>query len=225
MKRLSAIIILLILIAIPGGFRRVGGEALPDDAGRRYMMLYNTMRLEGTVDYAAFEQAMRGYEKIIGRKKDILVIIDYSKPSTEERFHVLDIAKGKRLHSSLVAHGRNSGDNYATSFSNISGSHKSSLGFFMTGRSYLGGNGYSLLLEGLEKGINDKARERSIVIHGAAYCNPSVIGRAGRLGRSFGCPALPESVNKEIIDVIKEGSLIYIYANNSDYLNKSAILE
>ena len=123
-----------------------------------------------------------------------------------------------------MSHGKNSGEKYATSFSNVSGSLKSSLGFYMTEGTYEGKNGYSLVLEGLEKDINDKAKERAIVMHGAAYSNPSVIAGAGRLGRSFGCPAVPQALAKPIIDKIKGGALIYIYADNPDYFEHSSIL-
>ena len=190
----------------------------------RHNILYGKMKLTGIVNFDAFDQAMKGYERIEDKKKDILVIIDFTKPSTEERLYVIDLEHEKLLYKTHVAHGRNSGSNYATSFSNESGSHKSSLGFFVTDHTYQGRNGYSLILHGLEKGFNDNARERAIVIHGAAYCNPGVIASAGRLGRSFGCPALPQSVNKEIIDTIKEGALMYIYANNAEYSERSSIL-
>lgn len=186
--------------------------------------LFSSMGLEGTVSYKAFEQAYEGYTKIEGIKKHIVTLIDFSKPSTEKRLYVLDMEHRRMLFSSHVAHGRNSGDNFATSFSNKEGSFKSSLGFYLTENTYQGRNGYSLVLNGLEKGINDKAKERAIVIHGAAYCNPNFIGSAGRLGRSFGCPALPEALNAVIINTIKEGSLLYIYADDHDYLAQSPIL-
>lgn len=186
--------------------------------------LYVEMELEGRINYAAFEQAIDGYNKIEQKSKEILTLIDFSKPSTEERFYVFDMRHKKLLFASLVSHGKNSGGNYATSFSNENGSLKSSLGFFLTENTYQGKNGYSLVLNGLEKGINDRAKERAIVIHGAAYSNPSVITSSGRLGRSFGCPALPQSVSKPIINTIKGGSLLFIYANNQNYLSYSPIL-
>ena len=117
---------------------------------------------------------------------------------------VLDIRQKRILYTSLVSHGKNSGGNYATSFSNENGSHKSSLGFYLTENTYQGRNGYSLILNGLEKGINDLAKQRAIVIHGASYSDPSVAASSGRLGRSFGCPALPVSVSKPIIKYDKE---------------------
>ena len=155
---------------------------------------------------------------------DILVLIDYTKPSTQERLYVIDMRYGKVLYKSLVAHGRGSGDNYATSFSNTPDSHKSSLGFYLTLNTYEGRNGYSLRLNGLEPGINDKAYERAIVIHGADYCDRSFIKSAGRLGRSFGCPALPRDVSDAIIDTIKDGAVLFIYADNEKYMAQSAVL-
>ena len=128
------------------------------------------------------------------------------------------------LFATVVSHGKNSGGNYATSFSNEEGSLKSSLGFYLTGETYKGRNGYSLILDGLEKGINDRARQRAIVMHGAAYSNPSVIRANGRLGRSFGCPAVPQALSRPIIDAIKGGSVLYIYAPIPEYLAQSSIL-
>ena len=170
-----------------------------------------------------FEE-MAGYNRIKEKSKPILTLIDFSKPSTEKRFFVFDMEKKQLLFSSVVSHGRNSGGNYATSFSNQNGSYKSSLGFYLTENTYQGGNGYSLILNGLEKGINDKAKERSIVVHGASYANPTVAA-SGRLGRSLGCPALPTKLAKPIINTIKDGSVMFIYANNSSYLAQSDILK
>ena len=186
--------------------------------------LYRSMQLEGVVSWKAFRQAVTGYHKIAGRKRDVLTLIDFSRPSTEKRLFVFDMKQRRLLFSSVVSHGKNSGDKYATSFSNEYGSYKSSLGFYLTETTYQGRNGYSLILNGLEKGINDRAKERAIVIHGAAYSNPSVIASSGRLGRSFGCPALPQAVSKPIINTIKGGSLLFIYANNKNYLAYSPIL-
>lgn len=189
--------------------------------------VYHDIGLQGIVNYEAFEQAYKGYkaiEEIEMIKKSIITLVDFSKPSTEKRLYVLDIESKEMLFCSHVAHGRNSGGIFATSFSNKVGSYKSSLGFYLTENTYEGSNGYSLIINGLEKGINDKAKERAVVIHGAPYCNPDFIENTGRLGRSYGCPALPESVNAEIIDTIKDGSLLYIFANNNDYLSHSTLL-
>lgn len=186
--------------------------------------LFQHMQLEGTVDYKAFRQAYAGYCRI-PHKKQILTLIDFTKPSSEKRLYVFDMAGQRLLYHSVVSHGRNSGANYATSFSNREGSYKSSLGFYLTESTYQGKNGYSLVLEGLEKGINDCARRRAIVMHGAAYADPSVISRGGRLGRSLGCPALPQKLSRPIIDTIKGGSVLYIYADMPEYLAQSPILK
>lgn len=182
------------------------------------------MKLNDLIDYSVFEKVITGYKKVAPEKKEIITLIDFTKPSSEKRFFVIDLKEKKLLFASHVSHGKNSGENFATSFSNQNGSHKSSLGFYITEGTYQGKNGYSLILDGLEKGINDQAKERSIVIHGAAYSEPSAITSSGRLGRSFGCPALPRSVNKQVIDIIKGGSLLFIYADDKNYLTHSRLL-
>jgi hypothetical protein len=163
----------------------------------------------------AFKYAYEGYQLLENEKMlhndSLITIIDYSKPSNEDRFYVIDLKHKSLVCKSLVAHGRNSGEIYAESFSNGMQSHKSSLGLFVATETYTGSNGYSLHLDGMEKGINDKARERSIVIHGANYVSESFIVHNGRIGRSFGCPALPMNVSDSVIDLIKGGSCLYIY--------------
>ncbi|MGL5376780.1 MAG: murein L,D-transpeptidase catalytic domain family protein [Cetobacterium sp.] len=183
--------------------------------------LYNEIGLNGKLNYDVFKTALNGYNKIEGKKKQLLTIIDYSKPSTEKRFYVIDMQNKKILVNSHVAHGKQSGGNIATSFSNKVSSNKSSLGFFLTENTYNGGNGYSLVLNGLEKGINDKAKERYIVIHGADYANPRISKSLGRLGRSLGCPALPRDISKKTIDIIKNGTVIFVNGNDSNYFEKS----
>lgn len=162
----------------------------------------------------AFEAAMAGFYDVQGRKKDILTLIDFTLPSTARRLWVIDVAARRVLVSSHVAHGRGSGGNYATSFSNESGSHQSSLGFYLTAETYTGGNGYSLRLNGLSA-ENSNARARAIVVHGADYADPALAERQGRLGRSLGCPALPRTVARQIIDLTKEGSVMYIHGRSS----------
>ena len=207
-------------------------DSTPDSAERAavsdveaYASLYRSMQLEGVVNWKAFRQAVAGYYKIDNRKREVLTLIDFSRPSTAKRLFVFDMRERKVLFSSVVSHGKNSGDNYATSFSNEYGSYKSSLGFYLTESTYQGKNGYSLILNGLEKGINDRARERAIVMHGAAYADPSVVSRGGRLGRSFGCPAVPQKLSRPIIDAIKGGSVMYIYAETPEYLAHSSVLK
>lgn len=187
-------------------------------------VLYSELNLEKEICYKAFDQAMQGYKKLRIKNKDIVTLIDFTKPSTEKRLIILNLKEKKMLLKSYVAHGKRSGDNFAKYFSNKNGSHQSSLGFYTTGETYKGRNGYSLILNGQEKGINDLARTRAIVIHAADYANPSVIKNSGRLGRSFGCPALPEDINNEVIDIIKNGTLLYIYADNKNYLSQSKVL-
>lgn len=207
-------------------------DSTPDSAERAaasdveaYASLYRSMQLEGVVNWKAFRQAVAGYYKIDNRKREVLTLIDFSRPSTAKRLFVFDMRERKVLFSSVVSHGKNSGDNYATSFSNEYGSYKSSLGFYLTESTYQGKNGYSLILNGLEKGINYRARERAIVMHGAAYADPSVVSRGGRLGRSFGCPAVPQKLSRPIIDAIKGGSVMYIYAETPEYLAHSSVLK
>jgi hypothetical protein len=148
----------------------------------------------------------------ISGRDDLLTVIDYSLPSTTPRLWVLDLAKGKVLYHELVAHGAGSGDNYATHFSNVMDSRQTSLGLFLTGGTYEGGNGYSLRLKGLEEGLNDRAEVRNIVMHGAWYVSAEHARQHGRIGRSWGCPALPQEDAGPVIDTIKNGSFIYSYS-------------
>ena len=158
-------------------------------------------------------------------KPKLLTVIDYSRPSTEPRLWVVDRATGKVLRKELVAHGRGTGENYATAFSNDEGSHQSSLGLFLTENTYVGSNGYSLRLRGLEPGVNDRASERAIVMHGAPYVSAEFARQHGRLGRSWGCPALSPAVAHEVIDQIQGGSLLFAYYPDSRWLGTSRFLE
>jgi len=162
----------------------------------------------------SFIHALKGYEVLKEKgliQKEFLTLIDFSLSSTEKRLWVIDMKQNKILLQSFVAHGKNSGYEYASNFSNVPESHKSSLGFYATGETYYGKHGYSLRLDGLENGINHNARKRAIVIHGASYVSESFIDHNGRLGRSFGCPALPKTQSKQLIDLIKNKSCLYIY--------------
>lgn len=157
----------------------------------------------------------------LAKRDDVLTVIDYSLPSTEPRLWVFDLERDELLWKELVAHGKNTGGNVATAFSNVEGSKQSSLGLFRTGTTYYGGNGYSLRLHGLEPGINDRALERFIVMHGADYVSDDFIRRVGRLGRSWGCPALSQTVARNVIDRIKGGSLVYAYYPDREVLEGS----
>jgi hypothetical protein len=153
-----------------------------------------------------------------------LAVIDYSRASTEPRLWVFDLAESRLLYREWVAHGRNSGDNYASAFSNAPESHESSLGLFRTLDTYEGHNGYSLRLDGLEPGFNDRALERAIVMHGAQYVNPETATPLGRLGRSFGCPALRPAVTKPLLDTLKNGQYVFSYYPDANWLASSALL-
>jgi hypothetical protein len=185
--------------------------------------LYEKCNLINKLDYNIFKLAIDGYNSIDLMNKNLLSIIDYSKPSNEKRFFIIDIKNHKLLYQTLVAHGKKSGYLNATKFSNKYGSHKSCLGFFKTGNSYYGIRGYSLKLEGLEKGINDNARQRGIIIHGANYVDERIADGSGFIGRSWGCPAVSKKLSKEIINLLKGGSLLYIYADDEVYKEKSVI--
>lgn len=193
-----------------------------DKQDNSLLALYKELKLEDhSLDYSLFEKAMCGMRQVSPKRSDVLSIIDFTKPSTVKRLYVIDLRLRRLAYRSYVSHGRNSGDLYATSFSNRHGSYKSSLGFYRTDKAYSGKNGFSLRLIGLEKGINDQALSRDLEIHGASYCDPSLIKRIGRLGRSYGCPTLPQELVKPIIDTIKDGSILYIYANDPTYLSSS----
>ncbi|MDL2230902.1 murein L,D-transpeptidase catalytic domain family protein [Bacteroidales bacterium OttesenSCG-928-L19] len=186
--------------------------------------LYLAMGLEEIVNFTAFEQAIKGYWQLDADSKDVLTLIDFSLSSSKERLFIFDMKERKLLLTSLVTHGRRSGAEMATIFSNKNGSNRSSLGFYLTGGTYQGDNGYSLVLCGLEEGFNDNAEERDVVMHGARYCSYDYIKKNGRLGRSLGCPALPYELSDTIINIIKEGTLLYIYADNANYQKKSKVL-
>ncbi len=176
-----------------------------------------------------FSYAMKGYKYLSEHnrlnKSGIITIIDFSKPSDEKRLFILDAITGKVLFKTLVAHGRNSGQDIAKKFSNAASSFASSLGFYITSDTYIGKHGYSLRLNGCEKGFNDNAYKRAIVVHGAEYVSESFIQQNGFLGRSHGCPAIPSALSQKIIDVIKDGSCLFIYSPVKTYLTQSALLK
>lgn len=168
----------------------------------------------------SFSKALQGFYNLKEKglvKKDILTIIDFSLSSNVKRLWIVDLTTNTVLYNSLVAHGRNTGEEFASKFSNSSSSYQSSLGFYATGEVYQGKHGTSLRLDGLEKGINDNARNRAVVVHGADYVAESFVKAHGRLGRSQGCPALPMGLTKEIINVIKDKSCLFIYHPTASY--------
>ena len=185
------------------------------------MDFYTKCNLKDKLDFTVFNQAMIGYNSLNVTNKKVITIIDFSKPSTEERLFIIDVENRNLLFQTFVVHGKNSGVNIAMQFSNRSGSLKSSLGFFITKETYYGKHGYSLRLNGMEKGINDNARKRAIVFHGAKYVSNEFIEKHHRLGRSWGCPAVSDELSEKIIDLIKDGSCLYIYANKIDHTKHS----
>jgi len=188
---------------------------------------YSTSYEEFGLKKTAFDLATAGLKKLENKldQKHIITIIDFDLSSTKKRLWVLDLKSQKVLFNTYVAHGRNSGNDLATKFSNISGSNQSSLGFYITSNTYQGKHGLSLLLDGQEKGINDKARSRAIVIHGADYVSANFIKKHGRLGRSFGCPSLPKENYREIITTIANGSGLFIHRTDKAYLAQSKLTE
>jgi hypothetical protein len=162
----------------------------------------------------SFKEALKGFYLLKEKglvQKDILTLVDFSLSSNVKRLWVIDLATNTILYNSLVAHGRNTGEEFANSFSNANRSFKSSLGFYATGEIYNGKHGMSLRLDGLEKGVNNNARERGVVIHSADYVSNSFIKNNKRLGRSQGCPAIPQETLKDIVNTIKNKSCLFIY--------------
>ncbi|MGY3941810.1 murein L,D-transpeptidase catalytic domain family protein [Aeromonas tecta] len=173
--------------------------------------LYRQLGLAGKLDKQVFREAISGYQSVRHKRKAILTIIDYSKPSTQRRLFVIDVKRHKLLYHTWVSHGRNSGELAANQFSNQLNSRQSSLGVYRTAETYQGKHGYSLRLDGLSPGQNSNARKRAIVVHGADYASPRHLLKFDKLGRSWGCPALPREQSRAIIDIIKGGSVIYAH--------------
>jgi hypothetical protein len=192
--------------------------------------LYTELAAIHTVlpDSIVFQEGVMGYFALKNRQeldKSLLIIVDFGLSSNKKRLWVIDMDRPEILYHTLVAHGRNSGEEYAKSFSNRPQSYQSSLGFYITGNTYHGKHGLSLYLNGIEEGINDNAKERSIVMHGADYVSRLFIKKHGRLGRSFGCPSLPMEMHEEIINKIKGKSCLFIYHPDERYHSHSKLLK
>lgn len=180
------------------------------------------------LDRMVFFHAFKGYQYLLSKGKlanpDVLTIADYSQSAKKKRLFVIDVKNGKLLFNTFVSHGRNSGSEYASDFSNSQHSNKSSMGFMLTAETYTGTAGYSLKLDGLEEGINNQVRIRNIVMHGSKFVNYERIYERGTIGNSLGCPAIPLSDHKQVIDKIKGGSCLFIYSDEAHYKRNSAIL-
>ena len=186
--------------------------------------VYDSLNIKDKINYPIFQKAYLGYVQISNKNPGVLVIIDYSKPSNQERFYVLDLNKKKLVYSTRVAHSKNSGLEIPLQFSDDPNSYQSSLGFFVTLGEYNGAYGYSLRLKGLEENINANAEDRAIVIHGGDIVEDEYIKKFGFAGRSLGCPVLPYSLTRQIIDFIKHGRVLFIYGNDEQYIDDSLYL-
>lgn len=187
--------------------------------------LYKSLELKDKMNYSVFKHAIKGASKIKGKTFQFLTVIDFTKPSTEPRFSVIDLKKKKLLYYTYVSHGKNSGKVLATKFSNAPNSFQSSLGFFITDtKPYFGNYGYSLRLKGLENRFNSNAYDRAIVIHGADYASKKYIDQMGFLGRTLGCPAIPTELSKEVIDLLSNNSIIFIAGDDTKYLKESTFI-
>ena len=191
--------------------------------------VYDSLRLGSLgLGRQVFDYALKGFNfmKETGKlaNESIISIVDFSKPSSEKRLFIIDLKNYKVLFNTYVAHGMQSGKEFANQFSNAPESNKSSLGFYETLDTYVGSNGYSLRLQGIERGINDNANRRDIVIHGADYVDEKLVRSQGYIGRSWGCPALPQRLTKSIIDKIKNGTCLFIFSPQKKYLAGSKIL-
>jgi len=225
------------LLLIPVSFTPVNNhkyQMIPDKGSigmleEHLASLYDHLRGSAVLPgYDAFSRAVTGYFNLKASGKinnELLTIIDFSLSSNSKRMWIIYMPEMKLVHTSLVSHGRNSGEEFARQFSNIPSSHKSSLGFYITGDIYYGRHGKSLYLDGVEYGINNNARFRTIVMHSAEYVSNDYIRIYGRLGRSFGCPAIPVDGHQRIIRMLSGRSCLYIHYPDNEYLSKSDMFE
>jgi hypothetical protein len=224
----------LVAFVLPVSALRAGGPVKAKSAkaaafAAEAATLYQTFDLQETgISKKALEYALKGYHYLLDHhwlnKTNILSIVDMSQSSRSKRLFVLDMDQKKILVNTYVAHGRSSGQEFASTFSNSPSSHKSSLGFYITQGTYYGNNGFSLRIRGMERGFNDKALGRNIVVHGSQYVGPDFMDMNRFCGRSYGCPAVPADESETIIDLIKEGSCLFIYHPTKKYISKSKIL-
>jgi hypothetical protein len=228
-KSLTVLIIFLfssfVVFADPGKSTASTGK----NVHYKSQILYDQLSLSSIgLKQEVFEKAMTGWHALFSQNKlgksRLLTIVDLSQSSNSRRLYIIDVEKAQLVFNTFVAHGRNSGEEYARFFSNAPNSFQSSLGFYLTGHTYHGKHGLSLKLKGLEQGINHFAEERAIVLHGAEYVSEAFIKKYGRLGRSQGCPAVSQELSKPIIEKIKEGSCLFIYSPDSKYLKSSRLI-
>lgn len=241
---LTLIVFVLLAVATMPAFAKTDGKKATGDknfpsllsnaADAPYLKvksdsLFNLMGLEQYgLQRDVFFKAYKGYHFLLKkgavRKKNILTICDYSQSSNHKRLYVIDLKQTRLLFNTFVSHGKNSGGEFATSFSNLKESNKSSLGFMITAETYTGKAGYSMRFDGMEAGINDKVRGRDIVLHGSNFVNAQMVEARGMIGNSLGCPAIPNEKRKQVIDAIKGGSCFFINHPDNWYNTTSSIL-
>jgi hypothetical protein len=210
-------------------FVQAGTMPASDNVADEKEGLYEQLQLKALgLSHQAFSLALKGFQQLVRagkiQKDNLLSILDFSLPSGKKRLFVIDLATGQLMFHTYAAHGKKSGMAIPTRFSNKVNSNKSSLGFYLTGETYNGSHGESLRLLGEEKGINDKALQRGIVIHSASYVDEATVQQQGFIGRSQGCPAIPKDVYHDVIETIKDGSCIFMYSPDKFYLSHSKIL-
>lgn len=220
---------ILFTVAGPSAGNKTKSMLVAEANNSSKSLLFEQLKLDSLgLSKEAFNYALAGMEKLEKEGKlkntDLLTIADFSLPSNRKRLFVIDLKNGEVVFNTLVSHGRNSGTSLATAFSNAPESFKSSLGFYVTGDVYRGEHGTSLRLQGEEKGINDNAMSRGIVMHSAKYVSDQIARLQGYIGRSLGCPAIPEKVHKQIIELIKGGSCLFLYSPDKSYMANSKML-
>lgn len=218
MKRLASLLVLVTAVKAHASCGRMPAETLVSS------LLLQAPGLHAQVLKLAINAETCAVQQGLVKRRNLLTVIDYSIASTQPRLFVFDLVAKKLLFRELVAHGKNSGDKETKHFSNDQGSLATSLGLFVTEDTYVGHNGYSLRLKGLEPGFNDSASSRAIVMHGAYYVSQAAIKVLGRLGRSWGCPAVRAEVSQKLINTIRGGSVIFAYYPDKSWLTKSAFL-
>ena len=233
---LAVVVVGLLRVSGPlhaGPLPVVASQWAPSSAQENFSTYINALYRAAGLGAAGLDErvlglALTGYYALSESQrlseKQLLSIVDFSQPSSAKRFYVIDLKSRTLVENTWVAHGKNSGETRAAVFSNVADSHMSSLGFYLTEAIYDGKHGLSLRLDGLEPGFNDLARDRAIVMHGAEYVSDTVIEKYGRLGRSFGCPALPVAIAKRVISAIAERTVLFVYAPDAAYLAGSAYL-
>jgi hypothetical protein len=230
---LKKLIIALLIAVLPIGltFTYAEGDINKTNSAEAVALVasvYNSILGGSKPNYEVFELAYIGYSQLkangVIKDENFLTVIDFSLSANEKRMWVINMTTRTVISHNLVAHGKNSGEEYANNFSNRLGSNQSSIGFYITSETYIGKHGKSLRLDGVEPGINDRARDRAIVMHGADYVSEKYIEQNGRLGRSLGCPAIPRNITSELVDKLKDNACLFIYYPDQNYINKSMVL-